>query len=179
MQRVWKWELYTYFGLSWAQIEEAQVNWNTYYNDNLETVLNTIPSEAPYNSATGVAYWQWADSFMTRKRQLPPQPSVINATNTVTGYVEYYYWLNFYCSPVDGNGAISEHNWQYFNDTVTFVNDASDPTANMEYLWNLFDPVTGADPAEDSLFNLTTLKALVSAGNATPNIIRNPEIKYG
>ena len=36
---------------------------------------------------------------MTRKEQPISQPSVANATNTVTGYVEYYYWLNYYCNP--------------------------------------------------------------------------------
>jgi len=49
-----------------------------------------------------LAYWQWADSYITRLKSIPPTPSVINSTDTVTGYVEYWYWLNFFCNPTTG-----------------------------------------------------------------------------
>ena len=168
MQRVFKWELISYFGLTYAQVEEMQENWNLYYNDALTTVLNSVPAVSPYNSTYGVAYWQWADSYLTRKRNIPPAPSVANSTNTVTGYPEYYYWLHYYCNP-DNQGAMSDTNWQYFN--IEMYNSESDPSVNMEYLFNLVDPDTGGDPAQNSLFNLTTLKYLVDAGQKTPNII--------
>lgn len=51
---------------------------------------------------------------------------------------------------------MSAANWAIFQD-VKMYRSTSDPTVNMEYLFDLFDPVTGADPAETSLFNLTTL----------------------
>ena len=57
-------------------------------------------------------------------------------------------------------------------------NSESDPTVNMEYLFNLVDPDTGGDPAENSLFNLTTLKYLVDAGQKTPNIIQDKDLVY-
>ena len=41
---------------------------------------------------------------------------------------------------------------------------------NMEYLFNLTN-ADGGDPAASSLFNLTTLKTLVSLGQAAPNIV--------
>ena len=79
-----------------------------------------------------------------------------DATNTVTGYVEYYYWLHTYCDPA-GQGAMSQANWDVFG-SIEMYNDKSDPTANMEHLFNMVDLETGGDPKADSLFNLTTLK---------------------
>ena len=36
---------------------------------------------------------------MTMDRSDPPEPSVAMNTTTVTGYVEFSYWLDFYCNP--------------------------------------------------------------------------------
>ena len=67
-------------------------------------------------------------------------------------------------------------NWAYFGDVKMYRN-TSDPTANMEYLFTLVDPIDGkSDPARDSLFNLTSLQALVKTGQETVNIIRNPDL---
>lgn len=93
LQMAFVWELRSYFGLSFSQVKEMQTNWNNFYNDEIQVVLNSIPSTEPYISEQGVAYWQWADSYMTRFKQAESQPSVANATNTVTGYVEFWYWL--------------------------------------------------------------------------------------
>ena len=76
-----------------------QDNWNTYYTDQTNIVKESIPSAAPYDDQTGVAYWQWADSYMTQYKSDPAGPSVLNSTDTVTGYVEYWFWLNYYCNP--------------------------------------------------------------------------------
>ena len=57
---------------------------------------------------------------------------------------------------------MNDVNWQYFN--LEMYNDVTDTSANMEYLFDLVDPVTGGDPPQTSLFNLTTLKYLVEAG---------------
>ena len=125
-----------------------------------------------------MAYWQWADSYMTRNRNpADPEPSVAFSTNTVTGYVEYWYWLNYYCNP-DEAAAMSKDNWAIFSD-VQMYRSTSNPNVNMEYLFSLTDPVTGGDPAATSLFNIKTLQTLVSLGQATPNIISEPNLIYG
>ena len=99
---------------------------------------------------------------MTRFKSDPAGPSVLNSTDTVTGYVEFWYWLEYYCNPAN-QGAMSSANWEIFKD-VTMYRDTADPTNNMEYLFDLVDPDTGGDPAEHSLFNLTTLKTIVALG---------------
>ena len=105
----------------------------------------------------------------------PSEPSVANLSNTVTGYVEYYYWKNYYCDPTkdasDINArAMSDENWVYFKDVEMYRNK-NDTTVNMEYLWNMTNPnVGGKDPPENpdplgnSLFNITTLKTLITLG---------------
>ena len=64
-QLQWLWELRTYFNLTFDQVQEMKTNWNTYYNDNVNAVVNLPPVAPPYNDSTGVAYWQWATSYMT------------------------------------------------------------------------------------------------------------------
>jgi hypothetical protein len=92
---------------------------------------------------------------------------VAEASDTVTGYVEYYYWKNFYAKNV-----MDAKNWAEFSD-VEMYRDKSDTSVNMEYLFNLGSPfVEGEDdPPANSLFNLTTLQTIVCLGNATPNIV--------
>ena len=53
---------------------------------------------------------------------------------------------------------------------INMYRDENDPTSNMEHLFNLTN-AEGGDPAANSLFNLTTLKTLVSLGQAAPNIV--------
>ena len=47
------WELRSYFGLTFAQLTEMQTNWNTYYNEELQVILDLIStaSETPYVDA--------------------------------------------------------------------------------------------------------------------------------
>lgn len=174
-QMVWEWELRSYFGLSFDQVQEMKTNWNTYYNDNVNKVINLPPTQEPYIDQTGVAYWQWADSYMTT-HSLPFGPSVANQTDTVTGYVEYNYWLKFWCNP-ENQGAMSPENWAFFGD-VQMYRSKSDPSINMEHLWTLQDPVTGGDPAGNSLFNLTSLKTLIDLGQNTINILEDKDKVY-
>ena len=47
-QLAWLWELRTYFGLSYAQVMEMQVNWNLFYNDKAPIVIESLPSVDPY-----------------------------------------------------------------------------------------------------------------------------------
>ena len=112
---------------------------------------------------------------MERASPNPSEPSVAYSSNTVTGYVEYYYWKNYYCDPtktasVNNTQAMSAENWAFFKD-VEMYRSKSDPTNNMEYLWNMTNPNVGGadapentDPLANSLFNITTLKALVALG---------------
>ena len=107
---------------------------------------------------------------MTMYRSAPaaPTPSVLNSTNTVTGYVEFSYWLEYYCNPAN-QGAMSDNNWAIFKDVKMFNSKtdttiATNPYVNMEYLFNMTGATPDDDPAETSLFNLTTLKTLVSLG---------------
>ena len=65
---VWIWELRTYFQLSFDQVQEMQTNWNLFYNDDASVVLYSVPTTEPYINQTGIAYWQWAASYMTEER---------------------------------------------------------------------------------------------------------------
>ena len=58
--------------------------------------------------------------------------------------------------------------------------NSTDPTtSNMEHLFNLTS-ADGGDPAANSLFNLTSLKTLVSLGQAAPNIVgADRNLTYG
>ena len=49
----------------------------------------------------------------------------------------------------------------------------------MEHLFALTDPISGGDPASNSLFNLDTLKTLISLGQSTANIISSKDEVYG
>ena len=62
---------------------------------------------------------------------------------------------------------MSADNWSQFENIDMWR--GYDET-NMEYLFNLTN-ADGGDPAASSLFNLTTLKTLVSLGQAAPNIV--------
>lgn len=66
---------------------------------------------------------------------------------------------------------MSADNWAIFSD-VKMYRDLTSTETNMEYLFALSaDSITGSDPATNSLFNLDTLKTLVSLGQSTTNII--------
>ena len=69
---------------------------------------------------------------------------------------------------------MSAENWEIFKD-VKMWRSKQDPTANMEYLWNLSDPVTGEDPAANSMFNLTTLREIVYLGQNEVNILADKD----
>ena len=62
--------------------------------------LNILYSDIPtdYSNFTGVAYLQWAMSYVT---EMPPinQPSVVFATNTAVGYPEIFYFNMSYFYP--------------------------------------------------------------------------------
>ena len=150
-----------------------KTNWNMYNEGKYEFVRYQWPSNDTYRDQVGCAYWQWADSYMTRYKQSPDQiaPSVAYASDTVTGYVEYWYWLNYFACPTDGSAHMSVANCAHFAD-VNMYRDSSDDSVNMEYLWNLADPFNeGGDPPENSLFNLDTLKELIQLGLSTPNLV--------
>lgn len=47
---VWLWEMRSYFGLTFEQVDEFQQNWNLHYNDWVEEVIYSIPAAEPYNN---------------------------------------------------------------------------------------------------------------------------------
>ena len=97
-QLAFKGELRSYFGLTQAQVDEMQVNWNTYYQNNANIVVTLPPLALEYQNSAGIAYWQWCVSYFTRD-DYPPEDSVAFVVNTVTGYPEMYYWKNSYFLP--------------------------------------------------------------------------------
>lgn len=65
---------------------------------------------------------------------------------------------------------MSADNWVFFKD-VDMYRSKADPENNFEYLWNMTNPNVGGvdapenpDPLANSLFNITTLKALIALG---------------
>jgi hypothetical protein len=50
-------ELRTYFSLSQAQVDEMEVNWNAYYNNNAAIINALAPSGPDYENIFGIAYW--------------------------------------------------------------------------------------------------------------------------
>lgn len=125
----------------------------------------------------GVAYWQWADGYMTDKRSFPEYPSVTQVVNTVTGYPEISYFisdflLNPSVSGVSDDNVNAMTGVKFFNDTAG-PTPTEPPTNNWEYLFMLTNS-SGGDPNPSSLFNVQTLKTLCELGAAAPNIITDP-----
>ena len=65
---------------------------------------------------------------------------------------------------------MSTANWAIFKD-MKMYNSKFDTTSNFESLFMLYDPETLEDPLPNSLFNLDTLKQIVSLGQEAPNIL--------
>ena len=101
----------------------------------------------------------------------PPSDTVAASTNTVTGWVEYSYWMSDYVDASKSTG-MSAANWELFKDVKMYV-DKSDTSVNFESLFMLYDPAvsTTSDPLPNSLFNLDTLKKLISLGQAAGNLL--------
>lgn len=74
-------------------------------------------------------------------------PSILDVTNTVTGYPEISYWKKNYFLP-----NITAANAEIFADTKLYA-DMSSSTANYEHLWNL-TKYDGSDPDPNSFFNI-------------------------
>ena len=109
------------------------------------------------------------------------------------GYPEFNYWLECYSGGIptpeineDCPGAMNAQNYDYFKDVTMYrvvpdaptsetfsrsrLHDAAygysiPPTDQMEHLFTQVNPIDGVgDPPRDSLFNLTSLKSLVTLG---------------
>ena len=94
-----------------------QTNWNTLYNSEKYVLQNLDRIKGSNDTQTEVAYWQWADSYMTSSGLIKHEkhdPSVAYSfKDTVSGYLEYSYWLNYYCDPTNDESekAMSSANW--------------------------------------------------------------------
>ena len=142
LQRIaWRWEVKTYFDLTFSQVDEMETNWNMFYTNALNEVVKTIPSPDNYLNINGVAYWQWADGYMTQYRSFPYKPSVAEVVNTVTGYPEISYFISNFLlnSAVSG---VSAENIKAFTGvqlwkSKTGPSDDEPPTDNYEHLFSL------------------------------------------
>ena len=143
----WKWELKTYFGLSFDQIKEMEESWNTFYGKAEAKILRHVPSGE--HNVTNYAYWQWANGIAKRNKS-----SLVDIRETETGYPEFFYWLDQFCNP-DHVGAMSSDNWSQFKDVKMYRDTGSDATNNLQSLFYL--PELGVDPPASSIFNITTL----------------------
>ena len=177
----WKWEMKTYFDMTLQQVAEIEENWNTMYADALTTVYESIPSPDEYLNEVGVAYWQWADGYMTNRRSLPYEPSVTKIVNTVTGYPEISYFISDYLLQTSVSGVSAKNieamkDVKLYNDTAG-PSDLEPPTDNYEYLFTLKNS-SGGDPDPHSLFNVQTLMKLCELGENVTNIITEPDKTY-
>jgi len=161
-KRLFKNELKFYFGLTQAEVDLIETNWNALYQKRYDFVMLTVPTN--YQNDQGVAYWQWADGYMTMTSY--DAPTVVGVTDTVVGYPEISYFRDAYLLP-----NINTDNAIMFQDVALFV-DKSDKDSNYEYLFDLTN-AEGGDPDANSLFNVNTLKTLISLGEATPDIIED------
>lgn len=118
-------------------------------------------------------YWQWANAFITQA--VASVPSVADLTNTVAGYFEIEYFHTAYF-----NTIANQDNIDQFSTIKFYVNDVI-PGVNFEYLFLTYDQsiAPGSDPAVNSLFNIGTFQALVTAGLSAPNILTDPTLVYG
>lgn len=91
-------DLRTYFGLSKVQVDQMETNWNIFYDQQALIVNQLPPVSETYRNSQGIAYWQWSSSFFTRD-DVPSYDSVINTTNTITGYGEIFYFKKSYFLP--------------------------------------------------------------------------------
>ena len=143
----------------------AQERWNSFYDENVGDVKSQVPSSTPYNATNqGVAYWQWAKGYTTTAAD-PTEPSVVNSTS-VAGYPEFSFWLEYFCNP-EHQGNMSQANYDLFKNIKMYRDDTYPwvgATNNMEHLFDIYNINSLGDPSPNSLFNLTTLKALVTLG---------------
>jgi len=107
----------------------------------------------------GVGYWQWANSSITRFYAAPRADSIVNLTDTVTGYPEWYYWKKTKLIPAIKSNLFL---FQQFGSVKMYVSDMEESVHNFEFLFNLTNS-TGGDPPAQSLFNITTINLLLNA----------------
>jgi hypothetical protein len=164
-------ELKMKFGLLQEIIDECRFNWNEYMVDSLEFISAVVP-QSDCSPSQGVAYWQWSNSFVTRKYNTPKVDSIVLVADTVTGYPEFYYFKKAKLMPslVDRPQLQNQ-----FKDVIMYVDDKSDEAINYEHLFDLTTP-DGGDPHESSLYNIQTLTELLIVQKKVPDIIADQKI---
>ena len=106
---------------------------------------------------------------MTRFYATPNADSIVNLTDTVTGYPEWYYWRIAKLIPaIDGNEVLMKQ----FGNVFMFLSDMDEKVQNFEFLFNLTNS-TGGDPPAQSLYNITTMNLLLNASMGAPDIIES------
>eukprot|EP00347_Sterkiella_histriomuscorum_P005750 403355411 len=161
-------ELRDHFGLTYKQTKEFEFNWNKYSQEGRNWVYNKMTSE--WKDDQAVAYWQWADSYLTRNLSLPgnESESITQVTDTHIGYPELsFFKTHKLLERIKDNQNLYSHFKQ-----VNLFQDRLNPAGNFEYLFDLNYQQT--PPSEISLFNITTLQKLLVAGSITIDIVDQP-----
>lgn len=172
-QLVWDMELRSYFGLNRAQLKSLKESWRQYYSLKETLVFNNVPGNR--DDFQTVGFWQWSQAYVTNEMAAPAdrKPSVTQLVDTVSGFPEISYWRDEY---LQKSANVSDDNKEIMKG-VQFSNPSS--YDNLERLFDVEsgDPNKKAPPAS-SLFNLTTLKRLLTVGEATESIFSGPNVSY-
>lgn len=115
-------ELKMKFGLLQEIIDECRFNWNEYMVDSLEFISAVVP-QSDCSPSQGVAYWQWSNSFVTRKYNTPKVDSIVLVADTVTGYPEFYYFKKAKLMPSLVDRPQLQNQFKY---VIMYVDDKSD-----------------------------------------------------
>jgi hypothetical protein len=117
-----------------------------------------------YKDWQGVAYIQWATADITQKQGAE---SVIYVTDTAVGYPE----MSFFKSNLFLPNIMPAYQTMFAD--IVLYNDTRDGDVNYEYLFNLTNSTGGDEPEPSSLFNVDTLKQLISLGQNTKDIVND------
>ena len=71
-------------------------NWRAYYDNNAGIIRALPPVTTEYQNVYGIAYWQWANAYITENNNDPAAASVALLSNTVAGYAEISYFKSQY-----------------------------------------------------------------------------------
>lgn len=118
-----------------------------------------------------VAYWQWSLSFITRYYAQPRCQSIVEQSDTVTGYPEFYYFQQTKLLPtIRRFPALMKQ----FGEVQMYVSDKDKDVKNFENIFDLQGPNGTGDPGPGSIFNITTLQHLLKISDKQFDILYQP-----
>jgi hypothetical protein len=136
------------------------------YTSSMSTFMASLRTHfvTNYKDWQGVAYIQWATADIT---QIQGAESVIYVTDTAVGYPE----MSFFKSNLFLPNIMPAYQTMFAD--IVLYNDTRDGDVNYEYLFNLTNSTGGDEPEPSSLFNVDTLKQLISLGQNTKDIVND------